>query len=432
MSIAILGINHKTAAVKVREKVAFSQDKLEKALYDLNRHPLIAGCIILSTCNRSELYLSFDQNTAITQIQTIVKTWMYHFHNVTELEIKDSLYWYVDELAVAHLMRVACGMDSLILGEPQILGQVKKAYAQAQAQDYGVASLELIKLFQRTFYVAKRVRSNTQIGANTASVAYAACCWARDFLQQAEKMTILLIGAGETIELISRYLKRHIFKKVIIANRTRQNALKLGADLGAEIISLTEIPIRLKDADIVISSTASPVPIIRKEWVARSLIVRCYQPMVFIDLAIPRDIEAAVKDLAGVAVATLDDLQAMVMSNLAKRKDAAKEAETIISAETTKFIAWLHSRRAIDFVKTYRSDAHRVKNELQKKALKAIQQGADIQDVIEQLSYQLTNRLIHAPTQSLLSAATNDTDYLKILSDSLGLDKNRTQDLILD
>lgn len=421
MSIAILGVNHKTASVAEREKLAFSPYKLEKALTNLSQHPLITGCVILSTCNRSELYLSFDHMLDLMHIQSVIRTWMYDFHGLSEGDVNDSLYWYVDELAVAHLMRVACGMDSQILGEPQILGQVKKAYALSQA--YGTASMELTKLFQRGFYVAKRVRTSTQIGSNTASIAYAACCWARNFLQKSDTMTVLLIGAGETIELISRYLKQHIFKKIIIANRTRKNALKLAENINAEIISLSDISTKLKDADIVISSTASPLPIIDQSMVERSLEARCYQPMLFIDLAIPRDIESEVSNLAHVSLTTLDNLQEMVEGNLAKRASAAREAEYIIQEESRKFIIWLHSRMAVDFVKIYRLEAHRIKNELQKKALKSIQQGADIHDVIEQLSYQLTNRLIHAPTQSLLSAAMNDKDYLKILSNSLGLDK---------
>lgn len=421
MSIAILGINHKTASVAVREKVAFSPEKLEKALYDLNQHPLIHGCVILSTCNRSELYLSFERISDLMHIQCAVKTWMYQFHEMQAADMENCLYWHVNQSAVTHLMRVSCGMDSQILGESQILGQVKKAYIFAQTA--ATTSVELAKLFQRVFYVAKRVRSTTNIGSNTASIAYAACLWARQLFEKADEVTVLLIGAGETIELISHYLKHHKFKHSIIANRTREKALKLAQHLDAEIIALPEISSRLKDADIIISSTASPLPIIGKGLVERSLQIRQNRPMLFIDLAIPRDIEREVGELSNISLATLDDLQDMVNANLAKREVAAKEAEYIIQEESLQFMEWIRSRIAIDFIKTYRTRAHNIKQNLEIKALNAIHQGADIQEVIKQLSHRLTNQLIHAPTRSLLHAATNNDDYLKILSESFGLDK---------
>lgn len=421
MSIAILGVNHKTAPIALREKVAFTSEKLEKALYNLNQHPLISGCVILSTCNRTELYLSVEHVSDLVPIQYTVNAWLCEFHDVEPIEFKTTLYWYVNEKAASHLMRVACGIDSLILGESQILGQVKKAYTIA-TKSMNI-SAELTKLFQRAFHVAKRVRSTTQIGSNTASIAYASCLVTRQSFTKMENLTVLLIGAGETIELVLRYLKQHSIKKVIIANRTRENALKLAVGIDAEIISLPEIALRLKEADLIISSTASPLPIIGKGLVERSLIARQHRKLLFIDLAVPRDIEIEVNQLEDVTVVTIDDLQDLVNSNLAKREIAAKEAEYIIQTEAARFIHWLRSRNAINFVKAYRNHAEKIKFDLENKAIKAIKRGADINDVIEQLSHRLTNRLIHAPTQSLLHAATNDDDYLKILSESLGLKK---------
>lgn len=421
MSIAILGINHKTAPVAVRERVTFSPEKLEKAFYDLSQYSLIDGFIIISTCNRSELYLSFKRSSDLTHILCAMKTWLCQFHNINIEFIENSLYWYVNANAAAHLMRVACGIDSLILGESQILGQVKKAYAKAQKSL--TMSIELAKLFQRTFYVAKRVRSTTHIGSNTASIAYAAFTMAKQLFIRSGNTTVLLIGAGETIALISHYLKKYRFEKIIIANRTPEKALKLAKYIDAEVISLFEIPTYLKHADIIISSTASPFPMVGKELVECSLIARKYKQMLFIDLAVPRNIEMEVASLEGVSLATIDDLQDMINGNLAKREIAAGKAECIIQEEAADFIRWLRSRTAVDFIKAYRSRAKKIQSDLQVKAINDIKHGADINEVIEQLSHRLTNRLIHDPTQSLLNAATSDDDYLKFLSQSLGLKK---------
>lgn len=417
MSIAILGVNHKTAQVALREKIAFSGEKLGVALYSLHQHPFIDGCVIVSTCNRTELYISFEHGSDIEYIKTSIEQWLCQFHQIELTDLKPAFYCYQNQQAVSHLMRVACGIDSLIIGEPQILGQVKQAFNVARA--HSTVSLSLDKLFQRVFHVAKRVRTETQIGANTASVAYAACLVARELFQQSNTLTVLLIGAGETIELISRYLKSHHFDKVIIANRTREKALKLAKYQHAEIISLSEIAVRLKEVDIVISSTASPLPIIGKGLVERSLKRRNDKPMLFIDLAVPRDIEAEVADLNHVAVYCVDDLQHMVNQNLEQRAIAAKEADYIIDEESALFIQWLQTRLASQLIKTYRHQAMNIKSELETKAIKAIENGADVNNVIALLTHRLTNRLIHAPTQSLLHAAKHD--YLTILSQSLDL-----------
>lgn len=418
MSIAILGVNHKTAPVALREKIAFSGEKLDVALCSLHQHPFIDGCVIVSTCNRTELYISFKHGSDIQYIKTSIAQWLCQFHQIELTDLKHAFYCYQNQQAVSHLMRVACGIDSLIIGEPQILGQVKQAFNVARA--HRTVSLPLDKLFQRVFHIAKRVRTETQIGANTASVAYAACLVARELFQdKSETLTVLLIGAGDTIELISRYLKSHHFDKVIIANRTREKALKLARYQHTEIISLSEIAVRLKEVDIVISSTASPLPIIGKGLVETSLKMRNYKPMLFIDLAVPRDIEAEVAGLNNVAVYCIDDLQHIVNQNLEQRVIAAKEAEYIIDEESVYFIQWLQTRLASQLIKTYRHQAMNIKSELETKAMKAIENGADVNEVITLLSHRLTNRLIHAPTQSLLHAAKHD--YLTILSQSLNL-----------
>ncbi|MCO6551995.1 MAG: glutamyl-tRNA reductase [Gilliamella sp.] len=420
MSITIFGVNHKTAPVALRERLAFPNEIVDKALYSLYQHPLVDGCVILSTCNRTEIYLSYEHQTDYLRLKQSVESWLGQFHHLDVDLYQDSFYWYDGQQAVEHLMSVASGLDSMIIGEPQILGQVKQAYSFAQEQN--CLSVQLKKLFQKVFHVAKIVRSETNIGTNTASVAYAACLVARHFFSDTSNLNIMLVGAGETIELISRYLKPHGFNQVIIANRTREKALKLAVDIDAEIISLPDIANRLKDVDIVISSTASPLPIIGKGMVERTLRARNHRKMLFIDLAVPRDVEEEVSQLNNVHLYTIDDLQKTVESNLEQRAIAAKEAQYLIQEQAELFIDWLKTRHAVAYVKQYRSNAESIKCELQIKALNAIRQGANIDDVFAEFSHRLTNKLIHAPTQTLLHAATHDCDdCFKVLSKGLGL-----------
>lgn len=420
MSITVLGVNHKSASVALREKIAFSNEIIDKALYSLYQHPLITGCVILSTCNRTEIYLSYEDETDFFRVKQSVGNWLGQFHQVDLDVFNNSLYCYEGQKAVEHLMSVACGIDSLIIGEPQILGQVKQAYNFAQQNN--CLSVQLEKLFQSIFHVAKIVRTETNIGANTASVAYAACLVARDLFSDVSELSVMLVGAGETIELISRYLKPHGFKHVIVANRTRDKALKLASIIDAEIISLPDIANRLKEVDIVISSTASPLPIIGKGMVERTLHERNNNPMLFIDLAVPRDVESEISQLENVYLYTVDDLQQTVQNNLEQRIIAANEAEYIIHEQAELYIDWLKTRHAVEYVKQYRQNAQVIKRELELKALKAIKQGANIDDVFFEFSHKLTNKLIHAPTQTLLEAATHDCDdCFKILSKGLGL-----------
>lgn len=420
MSITLLGVNHKSASVALREKIAFSNEIIDKALYSLYQHPLITGCVILSTCNRTEIYLSYEDEADFFRVKQSVENWLAQFHHVDLDVFNNSLYCYEGQKAVEHLMSVACGIDSLIIGEPQILGQVKQAYNFAQQNN--CLSVQLEKLFQSIFHVAKIVRTETNIGANTASVAYAACLVARNLFSDVSKLSVMLVGAGETIELISRYLKPHGFKQVIVANRTRDKALKLASIIDAEIISLPDIANRLKEVDIVISSTASPLPIIGKGMVERTLHERNNNPMLFIDLAVPRDVESEISQLENVYLYTVDDLQQTVQNNLEQRIIAANEAEYIIHEQAELYIDWLKTRHAVEYVKQYRQNAQVIKRELELKALKAIKQGANIDDVFFEFSHKLTNKLIHAPTQTLLEAATHDCDdCFKILSKGLGL-----------
>ncbi|ATA23961.1 glutamyl-tRNA reductase [Brenneria goodwinii] len=418
MTLLALGINHKTAPVSLRERVSFSPDALGQALNSLLQQPMVQGGVLLSTCNRTELYLSVEEQA--NQREQLID-WLCEYHHLDPDEVSDSLYLHKDNAAVSHLMRVASGLDSLVLGEPQILGQVKKAFAES-LRGHNVSG-ELERLFQKSFTVAKRVRTETDIGASAVSVAFAACTLARQIFESLADVNVLLVGAGETIELVARHLREHQVHRMVIANRTRERAQALAAEVGAEIITLAELDEQLAQADIVISSTASTLPIIGKGMMERTLKARRNQPMLMVDIAVPRDIEPEVGKLPNVYLYSVDDLHAIIQHNLAQRKAAAIQAESIVQQESSDFMAWLRAQSAVDTIRDYRAQAEELRSEMTAKALAAIQQGNDVETVIEELTHRLTNRLIHAPTKSLQQAARDgDLDRLQTLRDSLGLD----------
>ncbi len=418
MTLLALGINHKTAPVSLRERVTFSPDTLDKALTSLLSQPEVLGGVVLSTCNRTELYLSVGQQA---DFQEALVRWLCDYHQLQPDEVRKSLYWHLDNDAVSHLMRVASGLDSLILGEPQILGQVKKAFAESLRGQSVSGSLE--RLFQKSFSVAKRVRTETDIGSHAVSVAFAACTLARQIFESLAGVTVLLVGAGETIELVARHLREHQVKQLIIANRTRERAQSLADEVGARVICLDDIDQELGQADIIISSTASSRPIITRGMVERALKQRRNKPMLMVDIAVPRDIEEQVGKLPDTYLYTVDDLQAIIDKNLAQRKAAAVQAENIVLQESQDFMAWLRAQAAVETIRDYRAQADELRLELETRAITALKQGADPEAVIHELAHRLTHRLIHAPTKSLQHAARDgDTDRLQILRNSLGLD----------
>lgn len=417
MTLLALGINHKTAPVALRERVAFGPDILDNALDSLLSQPSVHSGVVLSTCNRTELYLSVDEQHDIQQ-QLI--QWLCNYHHLDETEVLNSLYWHHNNAAVSHLMRVASGLDSLVLGEPQILGQVKKAYAESQRGH--VINGELERMFQKTFSVAKRVRTETEIGSSAVSVAFAACTLARQIFESLKKVTVLLVGAGETIELVARHLREHQVKRLMITNRTRERAQRLAEEVNAEVIDFGALPENIASADIIISSTASPLPVIGKGIVESALKQRRHQPMLIVDIAVPRDVEPEVGKVESAYLYTVDDLQAIIQHNMAQREAAAVEAETIVVQESGEFMAWLQAQNAVDVIRDYRHQAEDIREELMQRALSALSQGQDPQKVMQEMAHKLTNRLIHSPTKSLQQAAREgDAERLQILRDSLGL-----------
>ncbi|WP_261816866.1 glutamyl-tRNA reductase [Vibrio gallicus] len=415
MSLLTIGINHNTASVDLREKVAFSPDKMTDAMQQLQDMSEVNGSVILSTCNRTELYIDSE----ITSSTNIID-WLIDFHQVEGNDLKPSLYSYEGEEAVQHLMRVSCGLDSLVLGEPQILGQVKQAYSDAK--DQGSVQGEFDKLFQKVFSVAKRVRTETEIGGNAVSVAYAACTLAKHIFESLRKSKVLLVGAGETIELVAKHLSDNGCTQITVANRTRERAMGLASQFDASVINLSEIPEALVDVDIVISSTASQLPIIGKGMVESALKNRRHRPILFVDIAVPRDIEAEVSELRDAYLYSVDDLQSIIDQNIEQRRAEAVRAEKIISSESSEFQSWLRSRHAVESIQDYRRSAEHTREELLQKSLQALAAGGDPQALLIELSNKLTNKLIHAPTQALKQAAQQDQmNELATLRKGLGL-----------
>lgn len=421
MSIVAVGINHKTAPVAIREKLAFNPDKLSISLHEMLDLVKCREAAILSTCNRTELYIV--QEGDFSTVQSNVVAWLEQHHNVPASIISPTLYWHQDQSAVNHMMRVACGLDSLVLGEPQILGQMKQAYSQAKAA--GSMSLVMERLFQRTFGVAKQVRTETEIGANAVSVAFAAVSLAKHIFGNLNKSKVLLVGAGETIELVAKHLYENNVGKITVANRTLSRAEKMATEIGADVITLAQIPERMADADIVISSTGSTLPLIGKGMVEKALNARKRQPIFMVDLAVPRDIEEQVGELEDVFLYTVDDLQGIIAKNLDNRRKAAVQAESIVKTQTDSFMAWLRGLNTQDAVVSYRKQCLTNRDVLLEKALKQLQTGKSPEAVIGQLATQLTNKFMHAPTNALQSAAQGgELDRLVYLHDIFDLNKD--------
>ena len=320
MTLLALGINYNTAPVAIREQLAFPADVLPNALQDLLRLNEIREAAILSTCNRTEFYCRTKSGN-----QNLLIDWIAEHKQLAVSDLSPYLYCHTDSELIRHMFRVACGLDSMILGEPQILGQMKTAYQTAC--EAGTIGKLLGKLFQHTFTAAKKVRTDTAIGSSPVSVAFAAVQLAQQIFDKLSEQTALLIGAGETIELTARHLSQQGVGRIIIANRTFEKAHTLAEQFNGYAISLAEMPNHLAEADIVISSTASQLPILGKGRVESALKKRKRKPMFMVDLAVPRDIEAEVEQLADVYLYTVDDLQYTIEQNMNSRRQAAEQAD---------------------------------------------------------------------------------------------------------
>ena len=405
MTLSVLGLNHKTAPVDVREKIAFSPEQITAAYQSLNELSSIEECVIVSTCNRTEIYC-FHHDPVNEQIVQ----WLHHFHQIDRDDLGNYLYQHHDNQVSEHLFKVCSGLDSLVLGEPQILGQMKTAFSTAE--NHQSVKKHLSKLFHHAFSVAKQVRTDTAIGANPVSVAFAAVSLAKQIFGDLEQQTALMIGAGETIELAVRHLNKNHIGGLIVANRTLEKAEKLCEIAGGEAIAIKQIPQYLPKADIIISSTASQLPILGKGAVESALKKRKYKPMFMVDIAVPRDIEQEVADIDDVFLYTVDDLKEVIEENQRSRQQAALQAQKIISQEVKAFEHWLKSLDAVDTITDLRKYFAQISEEALKNSLKQADKAKDPEDLLRQFSKSLTNKILHQPTISLRQAAKDDSLHI--------------------
>jgi len=396
MAFNILGINHKTAPVALREKVAFGEDRLVAALRTLRQESGVAEVVILSTCNRTELYWAGSASGAE------LSQWLARHHG-NNLDLASSLYIHQDSRAVEHAFSVASGLDSMVLGEAQILGQLKDAYRVAQ--ETGSTGPTLNKLFQAAFSAAKRVRSETRIGANAVSLASATVSLARRVYADLSVHNVLVVGAGEMNELTARHFMSAGVKRMVIANRTLGRAQKLAEQLKAHAVGLSDLERELTEADIVISCTASAVPIISKRAVEAAIRTRRRRPIFMVDMAVPRDIEPEVADLEDVYLFSIDDLQQLVDENRQQRELAADGARLVINEEVARFLAQARAHDAGPAIRALRQQADGIRRQTVEQARRMLAAGKSSDEVIEYLANTLTNRLLHAPTQALRQAS---------------------------
>lgn len=418
MSLFVLGLNHQTAPVDLRERVSVSETLQGQALAALMQIPGIEQAVLLSTCNRTEIYshIAPGQESALAR-------WLAEYHGIAADALADYLYQHRDEQAVRHLFRVASGLDSLIMGEPQILGQVKQAWSLARQQQSVHGLLD--RLFQQTFATAKRIRTETQIGAHPVSVAYASVKLARQLFSQLDQSHVMLIGAGETIALAAQHLAQAQVKRMIIANRTLEHAQTLASRFSAYALPLSEVGKHLAEADIVICATASPTPVVHAADVAAAIAQRRHKPMLLIDLAVPRDIAPEAADLEDVYLYSVDDLDHVLEESRAFRQQAAGEAETLITLYAEHCFAELKAMEQQGGLVKLRQRAERERDLHLEKARQALARGEAATDVLETLAHQLSNKLLHAPTAALKQAAREgDTALLRAAEQLFQLDSD--------
>lgn len=385
--------------------MAFVPEQIHLALHDAVTSGLGAEVAILSTCNRTEIYALGEATDGAA-----VLDWLSRFHHVERGELEGCCYVSRDSQALQHMMEVAAGLDSMVLGEPQILGQMKSAYALAA--EAGTARAAMHQLFSQVFAVAKQVRTDTAIGENPVSVAYAAVSLTQHVFSSLSKCTALLIGAGETIELVARHLREKGVRRIIIANRTLERARQLGEEFQAEAVMLSDIPEYLRDADILVASTASQLPILGKGAVEVALKKRKHRPMVMVDIAVPRDIEAQVAELDDVYLYTVDDLREIVDENKRARESEARKADQMIVAAIADWQARLRSQGAVATIKDFRAKAEELRDAELERARRQLAKGEDASVVLEQLARGLTNKLIHSPTTQIKEAGAQGRNDL--------------------
>jgi glutamyl-tRNA reductase len=432
MALVLLGINHNTANVALREQVAFPPETMADAMHKVVTLEHVREAVIVSTCNRTELYIDLDFSAGQTDdedaniiidpelvnaAQQKLLGWLSQYHGISESALQGCSYFHWHEDVIRHLMRVACGLDSMVLGEPQILGQIKSAYAVAK--ELGVAKAQLGRAFQDAFSIAKEVRTDTAIGENPVSVAYAAVTLAEQIFSNLGSLHALLIGAGHTIELVARHLTDKGVKSIVVANRTLQNAVTLGEKFGARGVLLSDIPDELIYADIVVSSTNSQLPLLGKGAVERAIKKRRHKPMLLVDLAVPRDIEPEVGEISDAYLYSVDDIRDVIDDNVKSRELAAQQASAIIERGVEEYLSQLRALNAVATLKAFREKADAIRQTELEKALKSLERGVPADKALEALARTITNKLIHAPSVQMKRASAEGRDDLVRLTQEL-------------
>lgn len=404
------GLNHKTAPINVREKVALPTAMQDSLLHSLIELPEVNEAAILSTCNRTEIYCD-------TEEPEIISHWLANEHQLLQDELSPFLYVHEGNQGIKHTLRVASGLDSMMIGEPQILGQMKQAYQQACR--LGTVKTQLRPVFEYIFSASKRIRTRSGIGTNPVSVAYAAVQLIGQLFTDYKPLNVFLIGSGETASLVAKYLHQNGVHRFMVASRTLENAQKLADTFGGKTVSIGDIPQYLPQADVVISATACPLPFINKSLVEHALNQRNQAPMFFLDLAVPRDIEINVGELEQVHLYNVDDLQIMIEKGMDERRHAALQAEQLIESELDNYIRWHRSLRAKDVICDYRSQMQHLAQQELERALKKLSAGQSQQTVLNEFSERLVNKLTHNPTTGLRQIAWDGREDLLSLAQYL-------------
>ena len=404
MPLKILGLNHTTAPVEIREQVVYAGDDIPHALSEIVALDGVGEAVVLSTCNRTEIYV--DAQT--TDDETLLK-WLKHNQNLSD-EAAGALFSMGGDEAIRHLFRVACGLDSMVLGEPQILGQLKDAYRQAET--CGTVNASLSRLFQHTFSVAKKVRTDTEIGSSPVSVAYAAVNLANQFFSGFHQHTALLIGAGTTIELVARHLAGKNIGRLFVANRNYSRAHNVASEFDGFALPLSELAGTLPEADIIVSSTASPDYVLTRQAMEVAVKQRKRKPVFAVDIAVPRDIEPSISELDDVYLYSIDDLDKVITEGQSNREEAVHDANRILDEETKRYLNMQRAREVAPLITALRDQGDDLRHEVVEQAQRRLAKGADSNEVLEFVTASLLKKLLHHPSVKLREAGENSDEQL--------------------
>lgn len=417
MALKIIGLNHNTAPIEIREQVVFAGDQVGRALQNIVALPSVSEAVLLSTCNRTELYLDADHSGA-----DALTNWLKEQQNLGE-ELNPALFSLDHDPAIRHLFRVACGLDSMVLGEPQILGQLKDAFREAEQQ--GTVGRTLTRLFHHTFSVAKKVRTDTEIGQNPVSVAYAAVSLASQFFADFSKRTALLVGAGVTVELLAKHLKRKNVGRLFIANRNVERAQRLAAQHDGFALPLSELQGTLEQADILITSTASPDIIVSANQMQKAIKARKRRPVFAVDIAVPRDLDPGIAKLRDVYLYTIDDLDKVVLEGQSSREEAAVDADRILAQELQRYLDMERSREVAPLIAALRDHGETLREDVLEQSRRRLRNGADTDEVLQYATSALMKKLLHHPTIRLRAASeAADEKFIAAVRDLFHLEKD--------